>query len=64
MKDNRSIGDSNTYKFLDADSLEDLADKTLDQIKEMRYDTELKENGVRNVLKFGIAYSGKRSASN
>lgn len=29
------------------------------EIDEKRYDVEMKEEGIRNILKFGIAFSGK-----
>lgn len=47
-------------KDLSADALEKLADEALAQMDEKRYDSEMKENGIRNILKFGIAFSGKR----
>ncbi len=30
------------------------------QIDEMRYDVEMKEDGINEILKFGIAFSGKK----
>lgn len=30
------------------------------QIDEKRYDAEMKEEGIREILKFGIAFSGKK----
>ena len=30
------------------------------QIDEKRYDTEIKEEGIRDILKFGIAFSRKK----
>lgn len=47
-------------KDLSNDDLSKLADEALSQINEKRYDTEMEENGVRDVLKFGIAFSGKQ----
>ena len=47
-------------KDLSADALEKLADEALAQMDEKRYDSEMKEDGIRNILKFGIAFSGKR----
>ena len=32
----------------------------LDQIDELRYDAEMKEDGIADILKFGIAFSGKK----
>jgi len=46
-------------KDMSPDELERLAEKALVQINDMRYDAEMKEDGVRDVLKFGIAFSGK-----
>lgn len=40
--------------------LESLADDALSQIDELRYDSEMKEDGITDILKFGIAFSGKR----
>lgn len=47
-------------KELSADALSELANEAFAQIDEMRYDTEMKEDGVRDILKFGIAFSGKK----
>lgn len=46
-------------KDMDADELGKLADMALEQIDDMRYDTEMKKDGVRDILKFGITFSGK-----
>lgn len=35
------------------------AGKALEQIADKRYDTELKERGIREIVKYGIAFSGK-----
>ena len=45
---------------LKMEQLSDYADDALDQIDEKRYDTEMKEEGIHDILKFGIAFSGKR----
>ncbi len=47
-------------KNLSAEALGGLAEEALDQIDDMRYDAEMKEDGIRDILKFGIAFSGKK----
>lgn len=42
------------------EKLSGLADEALDQIDDNRYDFEMKEDGVHDILKFGIAFSGKK----
>jgi hypothetical protein len=46
-------------KDLSANELSGLADEALAQIDEKRYDAEMKEAGNQDILKFGIAFSGK-----
>lgn len=38
----------------------DLAEEALLQIDNMRYDSEMKKDGIDDILKFGIAFSGKK----
>lgn len=40
--------------------LEKWSNETLKQIGELRYDSEMKEDGITEILKFGIAFSGKK----
>ena len=47
-------------KDLSAEKLEGLSDEALAQIDSMRYDAEMKEDGINDILKFGIAFSGKK----
>lgn len=47
-------------KNLNEDSLEILAKEALDQIDDMRYDSEMKESRIQDILKLGIAFSGKK----
>lgn len=47
-------------KNLNADALSELAEEALVQINDKKYDTEMKEEGICDVLKFGIAFSGKK----
>ena len=47
-------------KNLSIDELSGLADEALAQIDEKRYDAGMKEDGIQDVLKFGIAFSGKK----
>lgn len=46
-------------KNLDDDELTLLADEALCQIHSMEYDSEMKSEGVKKILKFGIAFYGK-----
>ena len=45
---------------LEAEALDALAEEALDQIDQNRYDSELKAVGIKDIMKFGIAFSGKR----
>lgn len=47
-------------KGLDADALDVLAKEALIQIDDRQYDLEMKENDTENILKLGIAFSGKK----
>lgn len=46
-------------KSLEKEQLRELAEEGLQQIQNSRYDVELKEQGITNVVKYGIAFSGK-----
>lgn len=46
-------------KDLNETKLSSLAEETFVQIDDNRYDAEMKEDGIKNILKFGIAFSGK-----
>ena len=45
---------------LEAEKLEELSMEALSQIDAKRYDLELEEDGIDNVIKLGIAFSGKK----
>lgn len=47
-------------KNLTEKELAGLAVTALNQINEMRYDAEMREYGIQKILKFGVAFSGKR----
>lgn len=47
-------------KGLGEAALDSLADEALVQIDALRYDSEMKEDGIIDILKFGIAFSGKQ----
>ena len=47
-------------KNLSDDELDVLAVEDLNQIAEKRYDTEMIEKGIADILRFGIAFSEKR----
>ena len=47
-------------KNLDDKELKLLADEALCQIHSMEYDFEMKSEGIKKILKFGIAFSGKK----
>ncbi len=46
---------------LGEEKLEALSEEALRQIDEKRYDLELQEDGIENVIKLGIAFSGKKA---
>lgn len=41
-------------------ALESLSEEALDQIHDKRYDVEMQKDGVKKILKLGIAFSGKK----
>lgn len=45
---------------LTAEKLDALSTEALEQINEKRYDAEMRADGVENILKLGIAFSGKK----
>ena len=47
-------------KALGTEELDRLAEDALVQIEDMRYDSEMKEEGIKEILKFGIAFTGKK----
>ena len=47
-------------KDLSDEELDSLSAEALDQINEKAYDTEMKAGGITDIIKFGIAFSGKR----
>lgn len=51
-------------KDLSEDGLTGLADEALAQINNNRYDAEMIEDGIQDILKFGIAFSGKKVCVN
>lgn len=47
-------------KALSTEELDRLAEDALVQIEDKRYDSEMKEEGIKEILKFGIAFTGKK----
>ena len=45
---------------LDSDALDKLAEEALNQVNQKRYDSEMTELGVIDILKLGISFSGKK----
>lgn len=43
------------------EALEHFAEEALEQIENLRYDSEMQEIGITDILKFGIAFSGKNA---
>ena len=46
-------------KGLNAEALERLASEALEQIESKQYDTEMRSEGITDICRFGIAFSGK-----
>ena len=44
----------------DKTDLTELADAALEQIDDQNYVQEMKDRGIRSIIKYGIAFSGKR----
>jgi hypothetical protein len=42
-----------------ADELSSLAEEALTQIEQKHYDTDMKDHGIQNIAKYGIAFCGK-----
>lgn len=62
-RDNRHPGiimELKSKNGLDEEALETLSKEALDQINDKRYDSELRDHGTWNILKLGIAFSGKK----
>lgn len=47
-------------KALSTEELDRLAEDAFAQIEDMRYDSEMKEEGIKEILKLGIAFTGKK----
>lgn len=47
-------------KALSTEELDRLAEDAFAQIEDMRYDSQMKEEGIKEILKFGIAFTGKK----
>ena len=47
-------------KELNEEELKALSEEARNQIHEKRYDTEMHSDGVKSILKLGIAFSGKK----
>ena len=47
-------------KDLNDEKLDTLSAEALNQINEKGYDTEMRAEGITDIIKFGIAFSGKR----
>ena len=47
-------------KNLSTERLDELAEEALVQMQEKDYDSEMKQEGIHNILKLGIAFSGKK----
>lgn len=45
---------------LEEAELEELATEALNQMSEKRYDLEMKEEEIENIINLGIAFSGKK----
>jgi len=42
-----------------SEQLKELAEIALQQIVDRKYDTEMRSRGIKNIVKFGVAFSGK-----
>lgn len=47
------------YDKEDEETIEEIMDEALDQIEKMKYDTELKARGIKNIAKLGVVFNKK-----
>ena len=47
-------------KNLEEEDLNLLAEDALQQITTLKYDADMREDGITDILRFGIAFSGKK----
>lgn len=47
------------YDIEDEESIEEILDEALDQIEKKKYDTELKNRGIKEIIKLAIVFNGK-----
>ena len=47
-------------KKLSEEALDALSSEALNQIDDKNYDSEMREDGITDILKLGIAFSGKK----
>lgn len=47
-------------KYLSDAQLEGLAESALKQINDRKYDTEMKTRGIKTIIKYGVAFSGRK----
>ena len=47
-------------KDLNDEELDALSAEAIEQINERRYDIEMRKEGVADIIKFGMAFSGKK----
>ncbi len=50
------------YAKSETEDLDALAEKALHQIEEKKYDTQMKSEGITDIIKIGIAFRGKQTA--
>ena len=55
----KELGIKSVSKYKKSE-LEELSIEALMQIDEKRYDLEMREDGIDNLIKLGIAFSGKK----
>ena len=54
------VAEDKRIKDLSDEELDTLSAEALNQINENAYDTEMKEERIPDIIKFGIAFSGKK----
>ena len=61
-KKDGSLGVILEFKFVkEEEKMEEMAQVALDQIEENKYYNDMKERGIPNILKYGIAFNNKKA---